>query len=177
MQVSEITTAGLSANEWFGWAGQVATYGWFILVFLPRRIKPLFFIAQYGIPFSLSLLYAGLALSNYFVSDGGYGSLESVRTLFRNDFMLLAGWVHYLAFDLFIGAWIARQADILGISRLLQVPILIATFMFGPVGLLFFSGVRLGALKRLEDINQLEEKTGYNEAKIEQNNRKELQHG
>ena len=147
MQVNEIVSGGLSANEWFGWVGQMATIGWLILVFSPRRIKPLFFIAQYAIPFSLGLIYAGLALSNYFISDGGYNSLSGVRTLFNNDFMLLAGWVHYLAFDLFIGAWIAQQADKLGMSRLMQGPILIATFMFGPVGLILFFGMRIGFLK------------------------------
>jgi hypothetical protein len=147
MQVNEIVSGGLTANEWFGWVGQMATIGWLILVFFPRRIKPLFFIAQYAIPFSFGLIYAGLALSNYFISDGGYNSLSGVRTLFNNDFMLLAGWVHYLAFDLFIGAWIAQQADKLGMSRLMQGPILIATFMFGPVGLILFFGMRLGFLK------------------------------
>jgi hypothetical protein len=146
MQVNEIVTLGLSANEWFGLAGQLAMLGWIILIFLPRRIKPLFFIAQYAIPFSLSLLYAGLALSQYFISEGNYNSLSGVRTLFSNDYMLLAGWVHYLAFDLFIGAWIAQYADQLGMSRMIQAPIFLATFMFGPVGLILFFIIRTGFL-------------------------------
>ncbi len=146
MQVSEIVTTGLSANEWFSLAGQLAMLGWIILIFLPRRIKPLFFIAQYAIPFSLSLLYAGLALSQYFINDGDYNSLSGVRALFSNDYMLLAGWVHYLAFDLFIGAWIAQYADQLGMSRMIQAPIFLATFMFGPVGLILFFITRTGFL-------------------------------
>lgn len=146
MQVNELVTTGLSPNEWFSLAGQLAMLGWVILIFLPRRIKPLFFIAQYAIPFSLSLLYAGLALSQYFIGDGDYNSLSGVRTLFSNDTMLLAGWVHYLAFDLFIGAWIAQQADKLGMSRMIQAPIFLATFMFGPVGLILFFIMRAGFL-------------------------------
>jgi hypothetical protein len=160
IQMNEVVTATVSAQQWFSWGGQLATLGWFILVFLPRRIRPLFFIPQYLIPFSLGLFYSGLALTHYFTSAGGYNSLAEVRTLFDNDFMLLAGWVHYLAFDLFIGAWIARNADEIGVSRLLQGPILIATFMFGPVGLVLFliikSVVRVNPLHTFDENNNKE---------------------
>ncbi|MEQ8208002.1 MAG: DUF4281 domain-containing protein, partial [Woeseia sp.] len=70
--------------------------------------------------------------------------------LFLDDNMLLAGWVHYLAFDLFIGAWIAEKADDIGMSRLVQAPILVATFMFGPIGLALFLCIRLGLSRRGE---------------------------
>ena len=55
-----------------------------------------------------------------------------------SDPVLVAGWVHYLAFDLFIGTWIAVEADKRGYNRVLQAPMLVATFMFGPLGLLLF---------------------------------------
>ncbi len=131
----------LTPEQLFSLAGQAATYGWLILIFLPR-IKVIFYIPQYLIPLCIGLLYAGLMLTHYSVSDGGFGSLDDVRTLFENDYVLLAGWVHYLAFDLFIGAWIARTADAIGISRLIQVPILIATYLFGPIGLVLFLFMR-----------------------------------
>ena len=131
----------------FSVAGQAAMAGWLILIFLPRRIKPLFMVPQYLIPLGLGLLYSGLVLSNFFRGEGGYGSLTDVRQLFENDYMLLAGWVHYLAFDLFIGAWIAREADLIGMSRLIQPVLLIATFMFGPVGLVLFLIMRAAFYK------------------------------
>ena len=144
MIVNETLNVGMSAAQLFGWAGQAAMLGWIILIFLPRRIKPLFTFAQYVIPFGLGLLYGALVLVHFFSSEGGYDSLASVRALFTNDFMLLAGWVHYLAFDLFIGAWIAKQADKIGVSRLIQAPLLVATFMFGPVGLVLFLVMKAG---------------------------------
>ena len=61
--------------------------------------------------------------------------LEGVKQLFANDYILLAGWVHYLAFDLFIGAWEVRDARLVGISHWLVIPCLLFTFMLGPVGL------------------------------------------
>jgi len=126
----------------FALANSVALAGWLILIFLPRRFDIVFFVPQYLIPFALGLLYAGLIFANVYTVDGGFGSLADVRTLFSKDELLLAGWLHYLAFDLFIGAWIARQADAIGLPRLLQGLILAATFMFGPVGLLLFLTMR-----------------------------------
>jgi hypothetical protein len=126
----------------FSLASSVALVGWVILIFLPRRWNAIFFVPQYLIPFALGLLYAGLIFTNFFGAEGGFGSLADVRLLFSKDEVLLAGWLHYLAFDLFIGAWIARQADAIGLPRLLQAPILVATFMFGPVGLALFLALR-----------------------------------
>jgi len=74
--------------------------------------------------------------------EGGFGSIADVRLLFASDEILLAGWIHYLAFDLFIGAWIARRSDEARIPRLIQAVILGFTFMYGPVGLLLFFMVR-----------------------------------
>jgi hypothetical protein len=126
----------------FSLASTVALVGWVILVFLPRRWNAIFFIPHYLIPFALALLYTGLIFTNFSGAEGGFGSLSDVRLLFSKDEVLLAGWLHYLAFDLFIGAWIARQADAIGLPRLLQAPILVATFMVGPVGLVLFLTLR-----------------------------------
>ena len=73
-------------------------------------------------------------------SEGGFSSLAGVRTLFDNPWALLAGWTHYLAFDLFIGGWEVRDAQRRGIPHLLVVPALVLTFLFGPAGLAALSG-------------------------------------
>jgi hypothetical protein len=134
----------------FALANSAALIGWMILIFLPRRYNLVFFIPQYVLPFAFGLLYAGLIFANVYTVDGGFGSIADVRALFSKDEVLLAGWIHYLAFDLFIGAWIARQADAIGLPRLLQAPILLATFMFGPVGLVLFLSMRAFYRQRRE---------------------------
>ncbi len=134
----------IAPSEAFSIANLIAMTGWMILIFLPRRYDLLFAVPQYIIPLALGLLYAGLMFSNIYTIGGGYGSIDQVRELFSTDEILLAGWVHYLAFDLFIGAWIARQADAIGIPRLIQAMLLLATFMFGPVGLALFLVMRAG---------------------------------
>lgn len=129
----------MSPDALFAVAGQAAMIGWLALVFLPRYWEPLNWVPRYIIPFGLSLLYAGLILAHFFtVEGGGYDTLDQVAALFSKRELLLAGWVHYLAFDLFVGAWIAQDADRIGLSRLLQAPLLVATLMFGPLGLALF---------------------------------------
>ena len=66
----------------------------------------------------------------------------------RADGGVTAGWTHYLAFDLFVGLWIARDGDAKGISRLVQAPVLLATFMAGPLGLLVWLILREPAAQR-----------------------------
>ncbi len=64
------------------------------------------------------------------------------RLLFSNRWVLLAGWIHYLCFDLFIGSWQVRDAAANNISHWLVIPCLFLTFMFGPVGLLLYFALR-----------------------------------
>ena len=70
--------------------------------------------------------------------EGGFGSLAAVAALFSVEELLLAGWIHYLAFDLFVGAWEVRDSQARGINHLLIIPCLLATFMAGPAGLVLY---------------------------------------
>jgi hypothetical protein len=73
---------------------------------------------------------------------GDFLSIEGIRSLFASDGGIVIGWTHYLAFDLFIGQWIAKDADHKGVSRIAQVPVLILTLLAGPIGLLVWLIVR-----------------------------------
>jgi hypothetical protein len=128
----------MSAETLFSLASSTAMAGWLLLIFAPRWGALIAFI-RFTLIGALSLTYAVLVFVYFFrVEGGGFGSIAEVRALFMSDPVLVAGWVHYLAFDLFIGTWIAVEADKRGYNRLLQAPMLVATFMFGPLGLLLF---------------------------------------
>jgi len=129
----------MSLEQLFSSASILAMLGWVILLFLPRRWEWLNRIPALFIPIILSVLYTFLIARYFFSTDGGFDTLANVQQLFTNPAAALAGWVHYLAFDLFIGAIIAKKSDEIGLSRLIQVPILILAFMFGPIGFLIFS--------------------------------------
>jgi len=85
----------------------------------------------------LALIFAPIR-----VQGGGFASLSAFQTLFSDRHVALAGFVHYLAFDLFVGLWIAERADAMGISRFVQAPILVVTFLLGPLGFFLFQVVR-----------------------------------
>jgi len=122
-------------------ASSSALIAWAALILLPRW-SVLVRTLRYGLLSALALLYVTLIFGYFFSIDGGgFNSIAEVRALFASDPVLIAGWVHYLAFDLFVGLWIAERADAIGFSRLLQAPILAGTFMFGPLGLLLFHAV------------------------------------
>jgi hypothetical protein len=132
----------MSFDQGFSIANTAAMAGWLVLFLLPRR-PALVAALRYGLIGALSVAYAVLIMVFFFrVEGGGFNTIGEVRALFMTDGGLLAGWIHYLAFDLFVGMWIAGEADRIGMSRLLQVPILIATFMFGPIGLLIYLASR-----------------------------------
>jgi hypothetical protein len=95
-----------------------------------------------AVPLLLSGGYASIVLGHWSAGQGGFDSLESVEQLFRSRWLLLAGWVHYLAFDLLLGAWQLRTARREGIAHLMLLPCLLATFLFGPAGYLLFQLLR-----------------------------------
>lgn len=137
----------MSVEALFSAASTLVLPGWLLLVFAPRYRWTARFVTPVLIPALLGLLYLYLILTRFPGAEGGYGSLADVRRLFGDEALLLAGWIHYLAFDLFIGSWQVRDAQRLGLSHLLVVPCLVLTFLFGPVGLLVYLGLR-GALRR-----------------------------
>ena len=120
----------------FSAVSTAALLGWLLLILGPRRAWVPWAVGG-GIVGSLCLVYAVLALAFLFtVPGGGFGTLAQVMRLFTVPEVALAGWVHYLAFDLAVGLWIAKRADAEGVARWLQAPVLGVTFMFGPLGLL-----------------------------------------
>ena len=126
----------MTPDNLFSLSSALVLPAWLILIFAPRRWPTLNAFPAYVVPLLLSALYTVLVLSHFSESGGGYGSLSEIRQLFTNDMVLLAGWVHYLAFDLFIGAWTAAMMDRAGLSRLIQGFVLPVIFLFGPAGFL-----------------------------------------
>ncbi len=123
-------------EELFALASMVALPGWAVLILAPRRWPVVLAVPGLLIPALLSALYAGVVLARFAAAEGGFETLADVRLLFADDWALLAGWVHFLAFDLMIGALVAVRMDRAGVDRITQAPVLVVTFLFGPMGLL-----------------------------------------
>lgn len=122
-------------------ANMVALAGWVMLIaspFIPRLADR---VAGIAIPGLLAIAYTALILAFWTRAEGGFGSLAEVSLLFQTPELLLAGWVHYLAYDLFVGAWIVRRARSEGVPFPIVLPILPLAFLFGPIGYLAWFGV------------------------------------
>lgn len=119
-------------------ANLAALLGWVLLVFAPRWQGTRRIVLSCALPLLLAVAYVILIATTFGKAEGGFGSLAEVMKLFANPWVALAGWIHYLVFDLFVGAWIVRDAQNVGVRHLLIVPCLLLTFLLGPSGLLAY---------------------------------------
>ena len=133
----------------FQYANLVTMLSWIALAVQPRRVAPWL---RFAVPGALALLYTWAIATSLPGAEGGFGSLADVKLLFANDRAVLAGWVHYLAFDLFIGCWEVLDAQQRGVRHLLVIPCLALTFMLGPVGLLLYLVIRSVASRPIADV-------------------------
>jgi hypothetical protein len=137
----------MTAEQLFSILSRITMLAWLPLVFLPRK-RWATTVVPFVVPSLLAVVYVALVVASLPWGAGGFSSLAAVRALFDNPWGLLAGWTHYLAFDLFIGGWEVRDARERGIPHLLVLPALLLTFLFGPAGLLFYLTVRWLARRR-----------------------------
>jgi hypothetical protein len=132
-------------QQLFGATNAVALVAWALLIAGPRRDWSRTAVLHAGAGLLaaiyavlLVLLVAGLVDP---VRDGPAPpladySVRGLRALFASDGGIVVGWTHYLALDLLTGWWIAGEADARGWRRGWQAPLLLLTFLAGPLGLL-----------------------------------------
>lgn len=141
----------------------IAFVAWIVLIFAPRRPLVLTLILHAGVGL-LCLAYTAMlvALLAGWADPGRVDpasspslldySVQGIRRLFQSDGVVVLGWTHYLALDLFTGLWIGRDGDGKGVSRFLQAPVLLLTFLVGPLGLLVWLCVREPAARRKTNV-------------------------
>ncbi|MBP6620139.1 MAG: DUF4281 domain-containing protein [Leadbetterella sp.] len=141
----------MDAASIFSLGNSFILIGWILLIFLPNWKYTQASILN-GLIVLYSVVYAYLILKDIgdFRADS-FSSLANVKALFQNDNAVAAGWFHYLAFDLFVGAYIVRKSISLGISRWLYTLALPFTFMFGPIGYLIFFIIKSLKTKSLSE--------------------------
>jgi hypothetical protein len=127
-------------DQVFRIANMLALLGWLSLstsvALRWHRLRTL--LAGRAVPLLLSAGYVAILGAHWSESSGSFSSLAGVANLFQSPWILLAGWVHYLAFDLFVGTWIAADADAIGAPRWVLIFVLPAVFLFGPAGFLLW---------------------------------------
>lgn len=135
----------MSADLLFQIVNTMVLPAWLLLVILPRWRYTQTFAFGVIVPI-LAITYATLLIR--LTTAGGsfefpdFSTLDSVMALLGDRYGFVAGWTHYLAFDLFVGAWIARDAQANRVPHLLIIVPLFFTFMAGPMGLLLYLVMR-----------------------------------
>lgn len=133
---------GVAALSWLGLAASL---------FVPDKFRaPIWAGTALIVPTLVGLSYAVLLAQGLRArTGGGFGSIGAVRRLFADDAALAAGWLHYIAFDLFVGTWVAHAGFDADMSPPLILPCLLLTFLIGPVGLVAFLALRFLVAPRL----------------------------
>ena len=133
----------MTPSEVFSLANIIAFIMWLLLIILPNWKVTRFLINYKVVPVFLSIVYAVYLIQSMLTGPAmDFGSLEAVIQLFTVENAVLAGWLHYLAFDLLVGMWMLEQNKSLNIHQTIMVPCLVLTFMMGPIGFLLFFGIR-----------------------------------
>jgi hypothetical protein len=123
---------------------------WLLLAVAPRWIWTQRIVHSALVPLVLGSVYlVGFSTAPPAPEGAGFGSLAGVMLFFSVPQAVLVGWVHYLVFDLFVGAWEVRDARRHGIHHGLVLPCLFFTLMLGPIGLLLYLMLRAARTRDL----------------------------
>lgn len=128
-------------------ANLAALLGWLPLLLLAPWRRGLAVLAARWAAAILAGAYASLLVAQFARGTGGmdfatFASIDALAAAFGQPEVLVVGWAHYLAFDLWVGSWIVEDAGARRIGHPWVAPCLLLTFLAGPVGLLSYLVVR-----------------------------------
>jgi hypothetical protein len=141
----------MKAEQIFSIANSIALLSWAVLIVAPRWTVTRRAIRSGAVPLLLSAAYLILIVLFFGRAEGGFGSLPEVMRLFTNEWAALAGWIHYLAFDLLVGTWEVKDSQERGISHWFVIPCLVLTFLLGPIGFLLYTVLRFFVSKEVKN--------------------------
>lgn len=133
----------MNLDTLFSVVNLAALIGWLLLIFAPRWRWTRQLVLSLGVSLLLAVVYVFMfALNITDFKPDSFNTLDGVVALFKVPQAVLIGWVHYLAFDLFVGCWEVNNAQKSGVPHGMVIPCLLFTFMLGPTGLLMYFIVR-----------------------------------
>lgn len=124
---------------------------WLLMIFAPRWVVTQWLMRSYLIPVLLACFYAYYIFSGKPLNFADFSSFEGVKSLFANggEAAMLAGWIHYLAFDLVAGTAVLQDAQAKKIAHGWVVIPLFFCFMLGPTGFFLYWIIRTVQLRKV----------------------------
>ncbi len=138
------------AESYFQATNTLALAAWIALVLFPGKRLVSGVLCAVVVPALLAVTYAGIIgwkLAANGMPPGDVMTLAGLQSVFTDEWVFAAAWTHYLAFDMVVGAWIARDSVKHGMSWALRTPALVCTFLAGPIGFLLYV-VSRGVLRK-----------------------------
>tara|TARA_B100000965_G_C19569168_1_gene748251 strand:+ start:599 stop:1069 length:471 start_codon:yes stop_codon:yes gene_type:complete len=127
---------------------------WVLLLIFPYHSLTKILVNSLIAPLILATGYVFFAYQIYLNDEilssfNLYLGLDSLYALYSNDLFLLIFWLHFLSISLFVGAWIARDAERYMVPRMILMISLVLTYFSGPVGLIFYWIIRVFFSKKI----------------------------
>ena len=123
----------------------IVLLGWIPLFIFPYSRFTRKLVNGLYLPFFLCVFYLYFLSQTEGLFSADFSSLGGILDLFKSstEESAAAGWIHYLAFDYFVGCWIVNHSIKKGIPYIIFIIPLIFTLFAGPFGLLLFLIFRL----------------------------------
>jgi Domain of unknown function (DUF4281) len=117
---------------------------WLLMMLAPRWTWTRKIVGSPFVILPAAILYIVLVFPNIVSSFSTLANpqLETIQTLLGSSAGATITWVHFLAFDLFVGRWAYLDSLERNIHPLLMAPILFLILMFGPLGFVLYLGAR-----------------------------------
>ena len=147
--------AYLTFENIYMWANIGVLPFWLLLIIIPNSKFTRFFTNSVIIPLILSCAYAYVIYKTILLGEGIYNifnlfiSIENLYTIFAAESFLLIFWLHFIAINLFLGSWIARDGTKYNLPRLIITISLIFVYFVGPIGLVLYWMIRIFYAKKL----------------------------
>ena len=122
-------------------ANTAILFAWLPLLVAPKKKFTQTIVQFPYIPLVISFFYLYFLVQDGGLAEADFSSLEGVLILFHQATpeAAAAGWMHYLAFDFWVGCWVLRDAQEKQLPHGLIVLPLLFTLMMGPVGILLYT--------------------------------------
>ena len=107
---------------------------WVLLIAAPTSRAANAVVHRSWIFLAVAVVYV-VAVAIVGADPSDLASWDGVRRLYEDEVMVLVSWLHFVAVDLFVGAWQARDAARLRLPRVATGFCVLMTFSMAPVGL------------------------------------------
>ena len=128
---------------------------WLLLIFIPNSKFTRFFTNSIIIPLILSCAYGYVVYKAILLDENIYDifnlyiDIDNLYTIFATESFLLIFWLHFIAINLFLGSWIARDGTKYNLPRVIVGITLVLVYFIGPIGLVLYWMIRIFYAKKL----------------------------